>query len=73
MRPIAEQWIAWALVRGQMVHWVDGACRVDPSLDSFRFSRRSAGMLKPVFRVSISVADLHCTNWINNSNAFRMN
>lgn len=31
MRPIAEQWIAWALVRGQMVHWVDGACRVDPS------------------------------------------
>ena len=31
MRPVAEQWVAQALASGRVVHWVDGACRVDPS------------------------------------------
>jgi len=31
MRPVAEHWVAQALAAGRVVHWVDGACRVDPS------------------------------------------
>lgn len=31
MRPVAEHWIARALAEGEVVHWVDGACRIDPS------------------------------------------
>lgn len=31
MRPVAEHWVAQALSTGHMVHWVDGACRIDPS------------------------------------------
>jgi hypothetical protein len=31
MRPVAEHWVVEALVRGEVVHWVDGACRIDPS------------------------------------------
>jgi len=31
MRPVAEHWVAQALSAGHMVHWVDGACRIDPS------------------------------------------
>lgn len=31
MRPIAEYWVAQTLATGRVVHWVDGACRVDPS------------------------------------------
>ena len=30
MRVIAEQWVARALSRGSAVHWIDGACRIDP-------------------------------------------
>ena len=31
MRCVAEHWVANALSRGQTVHWVDGACRIDPA------------------------------------------
>jgi hypothetical protein len=31
MRPIAEYWVAHALAQQRVVHWVDGACRIDPS------------------------------------------
>ena len=31
MRRVAEHWVAHALVKGEVVHWVDGACRIDPS------------------------------------------
>lgn len=31
MRPVAEHWVAQALAAGRVVHWVDGACRIDPS------------------------------------------
>lgn len=31
MRCIAEHWVAHALAQGQTVHWVDGACRIDPA------------------------------------------
>ena len=31
MRCVAEHWVASALSRGQTVHWVDGACRIDPA------------------------------------------
>jgi hypothetical protein len=31
MRPVAEHWVAHALAAGHTVHWVDGACRIDPS------------------------------------------
>lgn len=31
MRPVAEHWIAHALAEGEVVHWVDGACRINPS------------------------------------------
>ena len=31
MRPIAEYWVAVLLAQGETVHWVDGACRIDPS------------------------------------------
>jgi hypothetical protein len=31
MRPVAEHWVAEALVHGETVHWVDGACRIDPA------------------------------------------
>lgn len=31
MRCVAEHWVAHALVQGEVVHWVDGACRIDPS------------------------------------------
>jgi hypothetical protein len=31
MRPVAEHWVVEALARGEVVHWVDGACRIDPS------------------------------------------
>lgn len=31
MRCVAEHWVACALAQGQTVHWVDGACRIDPA------------------------------------------
>lgn len=31
MRVIAEHWVAWVLMQGEAVHWIDGACRIDPS------------------------------------------
>ncbi len=31
MRCVAEHWVAHALVQGRTVHWVDGACRIDPA------------------------------------------
>lgn len=31
MRNISEHWVACALARGEVVHWVDGACRIDPA------------------------------------------
>ena len=31
MRCIAEHWVTHALAQGEVVHWVDGACRIDPS------------------------------------------
>lgn len=31
MRPVAEHWVAEALACGETVHWVDGACRIDPA------------------------------------------
>jgi|GEM_PF-446023 len=31
MRRIAEHWVAHALASGQVVHWIDGACRIDPA------------------------------------------
>ena len=29
-RPVAEAWVALALASGHVVHWIDGACRLDP-------------------------------------------
>ena len=31
MRSVGEHWVASALARGEVVHWVDGACRIDPA------------------------------------------
>ena len=31
IRCVAEHWVAHALAQGEVVHWVDGACRIDPS------------------------------------------
>ena len=31
MRPFAEAWVALTLAQGEYVHWIDGACRFDPS------------------------------------------
>ncbi|MCH1616137.1 MAG: hypothetical protein L7R83_01345 [Candidatus Poseidonia sp.] len=31
MRCVAEHWVVHALAQGEVVHWVDGACRIDPS------------------------------------------
>jgi len=31
MRTVSEHWVACALARGEVVHWVDGACRIDPA------------------------------------------
>ena len=31
MRTVSEHWVAYALDRGEVVHWVDGACRIDPA------------------------------------------
>lgn len=31
VRSIAERWAVEHLARGRIVHWVDGACRIDPS------------------------------------------
>lgn len=31
MRCVAEHWAVHALAQGEVVHWVDGACRIDPS------------------------------------------
>ncbi|MEC7504080.1 MAG: hypothetical protein VYA57_00390 [Candidatus Thermoplasmatota archaeon] len=31
MRGVAEHWVAQALAEGRVVHWVDGACRIDPA------------------------------------------
>lgn len=31
MRCVAEHWVTHALAQGEVVHWVDGACRIDPS------------------------------------------
>ena len=31
MRDISEHWVAYALARGEVVHWIDGACRIDPA------------------------------------------
>ena len=31
MRPYAEAWVALALMNGQYVHWIDGACRFNPA------------------------------------------
>ncbi len=31
IRCVAEHWVVHALARGEVVHWVDGACRIDPS------------------------------------------
>jgi hypothetical protein len=31
MRGVAEHWVAHALAQGEVVHWVDGSCRIDPS------------------------------------------
>jgi hypothetical protein len=30
MRPVVEHWVVQALSIGQTVHWIDGACRIDP-------------------------------------------
>ena len=30
-RPVAEAWVALALASGHVVHWIDGACRLDPA------------------------------------------
>ena len=30
MRCVAEHWVSHALTEGNVVHWVDGACRIDP-------------------------------------------
>ena len=30
MRPVVEHWVVHALSNGQTVHWIDGACRIDP-------------------------------------------
>jgi hypothetical protein len=29
-RPLVEAWVSMALASGRAVHWVDGACRLDP-------------------------------------------
>ena len=31
MRTVAEHWLMDVLADGQPVHWIDGACRIDPS------------------------------------------
>ena len=31
MRCVAEHWVSHALAGGELVHWVDGACRIDPA------------------------------------------
>ena len=31
MRCVAEHWVTHALAQGEVVHWVDGACRIDPA------------------------------------------
>ena len=31
IRCVAEYWVVHALAQGEVVHWVDGACRIDPS------------------------------------------
>lgn len=30
MRSVAEHWVVHALAQGEAVHWIDGACRIDP-------------------------------------------
>ena len=30
MRSVVEHWVANALAQGEAVHWIDGACRIDP-------------------------------------------
>ena len=31
MRQYADAWTAMALIRGKNVHWIDGACRFNPT------------------------------------------
>ena len=42
-RPVAEAWVALALASGHVVHWIDGACRLDPGRFSPWLARLGVG------------------------------
>ena len=52
-RPVAEAWVALALASGHVVHWIDGACRLDPGRFSPWLAQLGVG---PRALVSLRVA-----------------
>ena len=72
MRCVAEHWVAHALAQGRTVHWVDGACRIDPA----RFIPLLEAMgarLNRAWHGSTSVEDSRFINSTDNWNGFLMN